>query len=189
MVTGGGLHWVPDLQDCYHGNKIGPVVLPVEYLFFPLQEAVRTMDRFIPSSKQPQHWSRNYNGSQDRRRSNAHRRESSVSEGKTTTTYGQGITLRAEDLLGESENRLGRGPGIPAVNFLTPRPGDRRAALGGSATELTKCERPKAPLRRSSEGSYALRRKSSSSSNAADDPTSSDPSTSGSASSSSSSES
>ncbi|GBN88406.1 hypothetical protein AVEN_93643-1 [Araneus ventricosus] len=61
--------------------------------------------------------------SQDRRRSNARRRESSVSEGKTTTTYGQGITLRAEDLLGESENRLGRGPGISAVNFLTPRPG------------------------------------------------------------------
>ncbi|GFT21327.1 hypothetical protein NPIL_110081, partial [Nephila pilipes] len=42
--------------------------------------------------------------------------------------------------------------------------GDRRAALGGSATELTKCDRPKAPLRRSSEGNYALRRKSSSSS-------------------------
>ncbi|KAF8767934.1 Fibronectin type 3 and ankyrin repeat domains like protein [Argiope bruennichi] len=168
----------------------GPVVLPVEYLFFPLQEAVRTMDRFIPSSKQPQHWSRNYNGSQDRRRSNARRRGASpVSEGKTTTTYGQGITLRAEDLLGESENRLGRGSGIPAVNFLTPKQGDRRAALGGSATELTKCERPKAPLRRSSEGSYALRRQSSSSSNAADDPTSSDPSTSCSASSSSSSES
>ncbi|GFY68365.1 ankyrin repeat, PH and SEC7 domain containing protein secG [Trichonephila inaurata madagascariensis] len=67
--------------------------------------------------------------------------------------------------------------------------GDRRAVLGGSATELTKCDRPKAPLRRSSEGNYALRRKSSSSSNAADDPTSSDPSTSCTASSSSSSES
>ncbi|GIY77673.1 ankyrin repeat, PH and SEC7 domain containing protein secG [Caerostris extrusa] len=65
--------------------------------------------------------------------------------------------------------------------------GDRRVVLGGSATELTKCERPRAPLRRSSEGSYALRRKSSSSSNAADDPTSSDPSTSCTASSSSSS--
>ncbi|GIY75743.1 hypothetical protein CDAR_451671 [Caerostris darwini] len=165
----------------------GPVVLPVEYLFYPLQEAVNVMDRFIPSSKQPQHWSRNYNGSHDRRRSNAHRRGSPVSEGKNTTSYGQGVTLRAEDLLGESENRLPRGSGISAVNFLSPRPGDRRVVLGGSATELTKCERPRAPLRRSSEGSYALRRKSSSSSNAADDPTSSDPSTSCTASSSSSS--
>ncbi|GFT40081.1 hypothetical protein TNCV_2170991 [Trichonephila clavipes] len=97
-----------------------------------------------------------------------------------------GVTLRAEDLLGESENRLGRGTGISAGNFLTPRQDDRRAVLGGSATELTKCDRPKAPLRRSSEGNYALRRKSSSSSNAADDPTSSDPSTSCTASSSSS---
>ncbi|XP_054707227.1 receptor-interacting serine/threonine-protein kinase 4-like [Uloborus diversus] len=65
----------------------------------------------------------------------------------------------------------------------------RRLVLGGSATELTHCERPRAAPRRSSEGGYTLRRKSSSSSNAADDPTSSENSTSCSTSSSSSSES
>ncbi|XP_035215870.1 uncharacterized protein LOC118189393 [Stegodyphus dumicola] len=167
----------------------GFVVRPVEYTFFyPLEEAAWAMDRFIPSSRQPQHWSRNYHGSQERRRSFGRRRMSPDSQDKGTSSYRQGVTLRAEDLLVDGENKFGSGSKTYPANYLAPRPGDRRAALGGSATELTQCERPKAPLRRSSEGSYALRRKSSSS-NAADDPTSSDPSSSCTTSSSSSSES
>ncbi|XP_071037669.1 uncharacterized protein [Parasteatoda tepidariorum] len=150
----------------------GSATVPVEYTFFyPLQEVAKVMDRFLPSSKQPQQWSRSYNVSQEeRRRVNFRRRGSPESKNlEISRSYRQGVTLRAEDLLEEQR--------LAPINFLNPRQGgDRRTVLGGSATELTKCDRPKAPLRRSSEGNYALRRKSSSSSNAADDPTSSDPS-------------
>ncbi|KAG8181680.1 hypothetical protein JTE90_019219 [Oedothorax gibbosus] len=172
----------------------GNIVLPVDYLFYPLQETTGVMDRFVPSSKQPQHWSRNYNGTQEnRRRSNGQSGAAPEAEVNSTSTYGQGVTLRAEDLLGESDSRLARGSSIATVQFLSPRPGDqRRLALGGSATELAQCDRPRASVRRSSEGgNYAPhpRRKSSSSSNAADDPTSSDLSSTSCSASSSSSES
>ncbi|GFR26676.1 hypothetical protein TNCT_588491 [Trichonephila clavata] len=70
------------------------------------------------------------------------------------TPYGQGVTLRAEDLLGESENRLGRGTGISAGNFLTPR----QEGMGG--TKFTQQWR-RAPESTSRVGQYRRTREKS----------------------------